>query len=143
MTTHTPASARLAAGMVVGVLLVDDHAQFREAARDLVEATPGFESLGEAGTGEEALRMVEELDPALVLLDVGLPGMDGIETARSITSVDPHPTVFLVSIDDLADQPARIDSCGAATFVRKRDLCPGALKELWAKHGGAGDSATT
>jgi two-component system, NarL family, invasion response regulator UvrY len=127
--------------MRVGVLLVDDHAQFREAARDLVEATPGFESLGEAGSGEEALRMVEEIDPALVLLDVGLPGMDGIETARSITSVNPHPIVFLVSIDDLADQPASIASCGAATFVRKRDLCSAALRELWAEHGGGGSPA--
>lgn len=120
---------------------MDDHAQFREAARDLVEATPGFESLGEAGSGEEALRMVQELDPALVLLDVGLPGMDGIETARNITSAHPHPTVILVSIDDLADQPARIASCGAATFVRKRDLGCSALKELWAEHGEKGHSA--
>jgi two-component system, NarL family, invasion response regulator UvrY len=120
---------------MIGVLLVDDHAQFREAARDLVEATPGFESLGEASSGEEALRLVEELDPALVLLDVQLPGMSGIETARSITSVQPHPTVFLVSIDDLADQPASVASCGAATFVRKRDLGAGALKRLWAEHG--------
>jgi two-component system, NarL family, invasion response regulator UvrY len=121
---------------MIGVLLVDDHAQFREAARDLVEATPGFESLGEASSGEEALRLVEELDPALVLLDVQLPGMSGIETARSITSVQPHPTVFLVSIDDLADQPASVASCGAATFVRKRDLRTRALTELWAEHGG-------
>jgi DNA-binding NarL/FixJ family response regulator len=136
MTTRMLARVRLAASMTVGVLLVDDHAQFREAARDLVEATLGFEPLGEASSGEEALRMVEELTPALVLLDVGLPGMDGIETARSITSVDPHPTVFLVSVDDLADQPARIASCGAATFVRKRDLRSGSLKRLWAEHGG-------
>lgn len=120
---------------MIGVLLVDDHAQFRQAARDLVEATPGFESLGEAASGEEALRMVEDLDPALVLLDVRLPGMDGIETARSITSASPHPTVFLVSIDERADLPARVGSCGAATFVRKRDLCSAALRSLWAEHG--------
>jgi two-component system invasion response regulator UvrY len=122
--------------MMVGVLLVDDHAQFREAARDLVEATPGFEPVGEAESGEEALRLVDELDPALVLLDVGLPGMDGIETAKSITSVDPHPTVFLVSIDDFSDHPARIASCGATAFVRKRDLRSSALRELWEQHGG-------
>jgi two-component system, NarL family, invasion response regulator UvrY len=142
MTTHALATASLSAGMMVGVLLVDDHPQFREAARDLVEATPGFESLGEAGSGEEALKLVDELDPALVLLDVGLPGMDGIETARNITSVEPHPTVFLVSMDDLADQPASIESCGAATFVRKRDLCSAALRDLWAEHGRGGNSAT-
>jgi two-component system, NarL family, invasion response regulator UvrY len=123
---------------MIGVLLVDDHAQFRRAARDLVEATPGFEPLGEAASGEEALRLVDDLDPALVLLDVRMPGMDGIETARSITSVKPHPTVFLVSVDDPANLPARISSCGAATFVRKRDLCSGALRRLWEEHGGRG-----
>jgi DNA-binding NarL/FixJ family response regulator len=123
---------------MIGVLLVDDHAQFRKAARDLVEATPGFEPLGEAVSGEDALRMVGDLDPALVLLDVRLPGMDGIETARSITSTHPHPTVCLVSIDDPVDLPARIASCGAATFLRKRDLCPAALRRLWQEHGGRG-----
>jgi two-component system, NarL family, invasion response regulator UvrY len=126
---------------MIGVLLVDDHAQFRRAARELVEATPGFEPIGEAGSGEDALRMVDDLDPALVLLDVRLPGIDGIETARSITSTDPHPTVFLVSIDDPAQLPAGIASCGAATFVRKRDLCSAALRRLWEEHGGRGQPA--
>jgi DNA-binding NarL/FixJ family response regulator len=121
---------------VIGVLLVDDHVQFRRAARALVEATPGFEPLGEAGSGEEALRMLDVLDPGLVLLDVRLPGMNGIETARSITSMSPHPTVFLVSLDDLADQSATTESCGAATFVRKSDLCSATLSELWERHGG-------
>jgi DNA-binding NarL/FixJ family response regulator len=120
---------------MIGVLLVDDHATFRRAARDLVEATPGFESLGEAASGEEALRMLDDLDPELVLLDVRLPGMDGIETARSITSVSPHPTVVLVSLDERAHLPEGYRSCGAATFVRKRDLCPAALRSLWAQHG--------
>jgi two-component system, NarL family, invasion response regulator UvrY len=123
---------------MIGVLLVDDHPRFRQAARDLVDATPGFEPIGEAVSGEEALYMVADLDPALVLLDVRLPGMDGIETARSITSVSPHPTVILVSIDDPDHLPAGIASCGAATFIRKRDLCSGALRRLWEEHGGRG-----
>ena len=76
---------------MIGVLLVDDHLQFRQAAGELIEATPGFELLGEATCGEEAMRMVEQLDPALVMLDVRLPGMDGIDTARRITSVHTRP----------------------------------------------------
>jgi two-component system, NarL family, invasion response regulator UvrY len=121
---------------MIGVLLVDDHLQFRQAAGELIEATPGFELLGEAASGEEAIRMIEQVDPALVLLDVRLPKMDGIETARRITSARPHPTVFLVSTADRADLPASMESSGAATFVAKKDLCSGALRELWAKYGG-------
>jgi two-component system, NarL family, invasion response regulator UvrY len=121
---------------MVGVLVVDDHAQFRKAARDVVEATPGFEPLGEATSGEEALRMIERLAPALVLLDLRLPGMDGIETASQITAVRPHPTVFLISVDDLPFTSADVASCGAATFVRKRDLGTAALRRLWADYGG-------
>jgi two-component system, NarL family, invasion response regulator UvrY len=121
---------------MTGVLLVDDHLQFRQAAGELIEAAPGFELLGEATSGDEAIRMIEQLDPALVVLDVRLPGMDGIETARRITSVCPHPTVFLVSTADRADLPASMGSSGAATFVAKRDLCSAALRELWAKYGG-------
>jgi DNA-binding NarL/FixJ family response regulator len=120
---------------MVSVLVVDDHVQFRLTARDLVEATPGFEPLAEAASGEEALRMVENLEPMLVLLDVRLPGMNGIETARSITSLTPHPIVFLTSVDPPGDLPPGINSCGAATFVRKSDLRCGALQRLWQEHG--------
>ena len=120
---------------MIGVLVVDDHVQFREAVRELVECTPGFQVLGEAGSGEEALQMSERLDPQLVLLDVHLPGMDGIETARSLTAVSPHPTVFLLSADDRVDLSVRVESSGAATFVRKRDFCSAALQAQWAEHG--------
>ena len=120
---------------MIGVLVVDDHVQFRQAVRELVDSTPGFQVLGEAGSGEEALRLSEQLDPQLVLLDVHLPGMDGIETARSMTAASPHPTVFLLSADDRVDLPVALESSGAATFVRKRDFCSAALRARWAEHG--------
>jgi two-component system invasion response regulator UvrY len=128
---------------MVGVLVVDDHEQFRGAARELIEATPGFEAVGEAASGEEALRMLQSLDPDLVLLDVRLPGMNGIQTAARITSDHPHPTVFLVSVDEPADLPMGAASCGAATFIRKRELRPRELRRLWAEHGRAGITPTT
>src|SRR5262245_4914156 len=123
---------------MVGVLVVDDHCTFRQAARDVVEATPGFVPVGEAASGEEALGLIERLAPELVLLDVRLPGMNGIDTARTITSMNPHPTVFLISLDELRTLPPGADSCGAATFVRKRDLCSAELRRLWVEHGAAG-----
>src|SRR6201989_1203420 len=69
---------------MIRVLTVDDQAVFRRVARDVIEASPGFESVGQAGSGEHALRIVEELAPDLVLLDVRMPGMSGIEVAARL-----------------------------------------------------------
>ena len=70
----------------VRVLTVDDQAVFRGVARDVIEATAGFEAIGEAANGEEALEAVERLAPQLVLLDVRMPGLDGVEVARRLTA---------------------------------------------------------
>jgi DNA-binding NarL/FixJ family response regulator len=123
---------------MIGVLVVDDAPYFRQVAREVVDATPGFEPIGEAESGEEALRLVKHLEPQLVLLDVRMPGMDGIETARTITAESPHPTVVLISVDELHSMPAKVESCGAATFLRKRELCSAALRRVWEDHGGHG-----
>ncbi len=65
---------------------MDDQPIFRAAARDVIDATAGFEAVGEAASGEDALRVVDELGPQLVLLDGRMPGMDGIETALRLTA---------------------------------------------------------
>src|SRR4051794_41927769 len=70
--------------MPVRVLTVDDQAPFREVARDLVEVTPGFAAVGEAESGEEALGMTRSVAPDLILLDLRMSGMDGLETARRL-----------------------------------------------------------
>ena len=73
----------------VRVLAVDDQAVFRRVARDVIAATPGFELIGEAGCGDEGLQAVERLAPDLVLLDVRMPGIDGIEVARRLAATAP------------------------------------------------------
>jgi two-component system invasion response regulator UvrY len=121
----------------VGVVTVDDQPHFRGAAREVIEATPGFHALGEACSGEEALGVVDELEPELVLLDVRMPGMDGIQTARRIKAGHPEVVVVLISIEDPADVPAA-EACGAAAFVRKQDFRPRLLRSLWVNHGAPG-----
>jgi two-component system, NarL family, invasion response regulator UvrY len=119
----------------VGVVTVDDQPFFRGAARQVIEATPGFETVGEACSGEEALAIVDELDPQLVLVDVRMPGMDGVQTAKRISAGHPHVVVVLISIEDPEQVSVAARSCGAAALVRKQDLRPRLLESLWVAHG--------
>jgi two-component system invasion response regulator UvrY len=121
----------------IGVLIVDDQPFFRTAARDVVGALPGFHAVAEASSGQEAVAVVGELRPELVLLDVRMPGMDGIEAARLIMAGHPRTVVVLISIEDVAGVPSTAGTCGAAALVRKQDFGPALLRELWAVHGSA------
>jgi two-component system, NarL family, invasion response regulator UvrY len=119
----------------VTVLTVDDQVVFRDAARDVISATDGFESVGDAGTGEEALAAVERLRPDLVLLDVRMPGCGGIEAARRITAAHPETVVVLISIEDSDEFSEGAHTAGAAALVRKQDFGPAMLRSIWEAHG--------
>jgi DNA-binding NarL/FixJ family response regulator len=119
----------------VSVVTVDDQPFFRIAARDVIEATPGFRAVGEAGSGEEALGIVDELAPQLVLVDLRMRGMDGVETTQRIKAAHPEVVVVLISIEDRTNIPAAAATCGAATLLQKQDFGPSALRRLWMAHG--------
>jgi DNA-binding NarL/FixJ family response regulator len=103
------------------VLLVDDQPQFRRAAAALINATPGLDLVGEAGSGEQAVDLADELAPDLIVMDVRLPGIDGTEACRRILRTRPDVRIVLVSTYERADLPG-VDGCGAARFVRKQDF---------------------
>ncbi len=127
---------------MVRVLTVDDHPPFRDAARAVVAATPGFEPLAEVGTGEDAVDLLDRLRPDLVLLDVSLPGIDGLETCRRLANATPAPLVVLISADD---DPGLRDSArehGAAAFIAKQELRPGLLLTLWERSRGPAAAIT-
>jgi DNA-binding NarL/FixJ family response regulator len=111
------------------VLIVDDHAGFRMAARALLEAD-GYRVVGESATGGEGLAAAERLRPDLVLLDIGLPDVDGIEVTRRLARNGGGPAVVLTSSRDASDYPPHFDHCGARGFVPKAELSGPAIAAL-------------
>jgi two-component system, NarL family, invasion response regulator UvrY len=123
------------AASVVTVLVIDDQPVFRDLTRLVLRTTPGFESVGEISSGEEALEVIGERMPQLVIVDVSMPGMGGIETARRIAAAHPDIVVVLISIEDLVDVPSAAHACGAAALVRKQDFGATLLRHLWETYG--------
>ncbi|HZD18905.1 MAG TPA: response regulator transcription factor [Actinomycetota bacterium] len=119
--------------MPVRVLIVDDQGPFRMAARMVVEATEGFEVAGEAETGEASVDMSRELGPDLVLMDVNLPGINGLEATRQILADAPASTVVLLLSTYEEDEYApRAAECGAAAYIPKAVFGPDRLEAAWA-----------
>ena len=117
--------------MTVPVLIVDDQAPFRAAARAVVRMTPGFDVVGEAESGESAVQLVEALRPALVIMDINMGGISGIEATRRITASHPDVRVVLLSTYEADDLPSDAASSGYAAYVNKEEFGPGVLVRLW------------
>jgi two-component system, NarL family, invasion response regulator UvrY len=116
----------------VSVLVVDDQAPFRTAARLVVRSTTGFEVVGEAKSGEEALDQVALLKPNLVLMDINMEGMGGIAATRHISEEYGGTEVILLSTYDEDDLPADARTCGALAYVHKERFGPDILEQAWA-----------
>ena len=128
-----PAGSRLVGVVDIPVLVVDDQAPFRKAARFVLERTEGFTCIGDAATGEASVDQVIALAPALVLMDVHLPGIDGIEASRQLTAMPGGPVVVLLSTYD--EDQFELEGSGAAAYVAKATFGPDRLAEIWDGHG--------
>jgi two-component system response regulator AlgR len=112
------------------VLVVDDQEPFRRAMAAVVEETDGFVVVGVATSGEESLALAAELAPELVLMDVHLPGIDGIEASRRLTTGPGAPVVVLLSTYD--EDQFDLTGSGASAYLPKAALGPDRLSAAWA-----------
>ena len=118
--------------MTVRVLIVDDQEPFRMAARMVVDATEGFEVVGEAETGEDSVELARELSPDLVLMDVNLPGINGLDATRQILADGADKVVvLLLSTYEEEEYAPRAAECGASAYIPKAVFGPDRLEAAW------------
>jgi two-component system, NarL family, invasion response regulator UvrY len=117
---------------VARVLIVDDHEPFRRAAAAVVASADPSLAVYEAVSGEDAIDRARELTPDLVLMDVHLGGISGVEATRRLLTDRPGTAVLLLSSYEPTDLPADLLECGALAYVHKADLDPAAIRRALA-----------
>jgi DNA-binding NarL/FixJ family response regulator len=115
----------------LSVIVVDDQAPFRMAARAVIRRSEGFSLAGEAENGVKALELANEVHPDVVLMDINMPEMGGIEATRRIVSDLPDTFVILCSTYDITDLPPDAPASGARAYVHKEQLGATTLRRLW------------
>jgi DNA-binding NarL/FixJ family response regulator len=101
------------------VLLVDDHAMMRQGLRSVLEAYSDIEVVGEAGNGEEAVASAERLRPSIVVMDINMPRMNGIEATAAIKRRFPETIIVGLSVNAAHDNQAAMTQAGASTLLTK------------------------
>ena len=116
----------------IRVLIVDDQLPFRRAAQAVVQSTDLFMVVGTFETAEDAVAAVDVLRPDLVLMDVNLTGMGGVQASRLLRAEHPEVVVVLLSSYDEAEFADLTTDCGAAAYVPKAAFGPDRLESVWA-----------
>jgi two-component system response regulator NreC len=106
--------------MAIRLLLVDDHAVVRSGLRMLLETQGDMEIIGEAGTAREALELLEKLEPDVILMDISLPGVSGIEAARTIKERMPSTAIVALTIHEDEEYFFKMLEAGASGYIPKR-----------------------
>jgi two-component system, NarL family, response regulator NreC len=118
---------------LIGVLIADDHAVVRSGLRMLIDAEADLETVGEAGTGDEAVRLARSLKPDVVLMDVVMPGKSGIDVTPAVLEVAPETKVLVLSMQDDPRYVHEAFSAGASGYVLKEAAdseVVGAIREV-------------
>lgn len=103
------------------VLIVDDHAFIRRGVQTILNPFPEWEPCGEADSGSEAIRLAEELKPEVIIMDVSMPGLNGIEATRVIRKTQPHAKIVLLTLHESPDLVRMAFRAGARGYLLKTD----------------------
>jgi len=112
----------------IRVLIADDHPHAREGMRTILSAEPSFLVVGEAASGEQAIALADELQPELVLMDIHMPGMGGLEAVKAIKSAQPHAKIIIVTVSDEPSHLFEAIKKGAQGYLLK-NLNPSAWRD--------------
>lgn len=121
---------------MINVLLVDDHVLVRSGIRRILEDVPNIKIVGEARSGEEALRIVREVKPNVVLMDIKMPGIGGLEATRKLLRVDPDVRVIVLTVYNNDLFPTRFIQAGALGYLTKGASMEEMIQAIRSVHAG-------
>lgn len=121
---------------MISVLLIDDHKLVRTGIRRILEDSPGIEVIGEADDGEHGVELAQQLDPDVVLLDVSMPGIGGLEATRQLLAQDPSTKVIVVSVHAREPVPGKLLEAGAFGYLTKGCAAEEVVTAVRRVHGG-------
>jgi len=105
----------------VRILLADDHEIVREGVRAMIDRQPGWEICGEASTGREAVEQAEKLKPGLVIMDIGMPELNGLEATRQIKRILPETEVLIFTANETEEIVRQVFQAGARGYLLKTE----------------------
>lgn len=122
--------------MTITILLADDHAIVRDGLRFLLEAQPDMDVVGEASSGRDAVRMATELQPAVAIMDITMPGLNGIEASLQIKASCPDTGIIVLSMHSTSEHVFRALQAGARGYLLKESAPPQVVAAVRAVHCG-------
>jgi DNA-binding NarL/FixJ family response regulator len=120
----------------IHLLIVDNHTLFRQGLVSLLQSEPGFEVAGEAGSGEEALKLVPKIQPDVVLMDVKMPGIGGVEATRRLVEATPQARVLMLTVSEEEESLFAAIQAGARGYILKSADADQLLEAIRRVHAG-------